>query len=252
MRENLRRFIAYEGDTLLNALKKINENKKQFLCIISRQDRLLGTLTDGDIRRALINGASVDDELNGKYHTACKSLHISQDITDAIDMFKSESFSFLPIISDDDILENLLTKKQLHSVFMQDIHVDLNYDFISVDEDIIDAEIFKRPWGFYKTTILNEFFQSKVIIVKPGQKLSLQSHNYREEQWIIVHGSGKVQLGESLLDARYGQSFFVPKGCKHRLINTDGKENLIVVEVQVGDYFGEDDISRYEDLYGRV
>ena len=117
---------------------------------------------------------------------------------------------------------------------------------------VVDTEIFPRPWGFYKTTVLNDYYQSKVISVKPGGQLSLQSHNHREEHWIVVHGTGEVRLDESVLQVHTGSSVFIPKGAKHRLKNLDEKENLIISEVQIGDYLGEDDIIRYEDIYGRV
>lgn len=129
---------------------------------------------------------------------------------------------------------------------------DLTYDFQSLDTSVVDHEIFQRPWGFYKTTVLNDYYQGKVISVRPGGQLSLQSHNHREEHWIVVHGKGTVQLDDSILSVSCGSSVFIPKGCKHRLTNTDEKENLIITEVQIGDYLGEDDIIRYEDVYGRV
>ena len=82
-------------------------------------------------------------------------------------------------------------------------------------------------------------------------QLSLQSHNNREEHWIVIHGTGRVQLDDSFLSVICGSSVFIPKGCKHRVINTDDQTNLIITEVQIGDYLGEDDIVRYDDAYGR-
>lgn len=158
----------------------------------------------------------------------------------------------MPIINCDGVLVNVITKSQLHAVLLQDLNVDLSYDFASLDEGVVDYEIFQRPWGFYKTIVLNDYFQSKVISVKPGQQLSLQSHNHREEHWIVAHGNGVVQIEKSEIRIESGSSLFIPKGAKHRLTNTDSKKNLIITEVQIGDYLGEDDIVRYEDNYGRV
>ncbi|HHE05988.1 MAG TPA: cupin domain-containing protein, partial [Epsilonproteobacteria bacterium] len=76
-------------------------------------------------------------------------------------------------------------------------------------------------------------------------------HKRREEHWVIIKGKGKVVLGESLLDVYPGKYIYIPKGCKHQIIN-DGEENIIFSEVQLGEYFGEDDIIRYSDKYGRV
>ena len=99
---------------------------------------------------------------------------------------------------------------------------------------------------------MNEHFQSKVITVFPGKRLSLQAHKRREEHWIIAHGTGTVQIDDSVIECGSGDSFFIPKGAKHRLSNTSETENLIITEVQLGDYFGEDDIERFEDDFGRV
>ena len=156
----------------------------------------------------------------------------------------------MPIVEDRKIL-NLITRKQLDTLLMQDIQFDLSYDFLSLDESVVDTEIFHKPWGYYKTTMLNEYFQSKIIVVYPNGKLSLQHHNHREEYWIIVHGHGRVVIGESQKKAEKGDMFFIPRGVIHRVSNEDEKENLIFSEVQIGDYFGEDDIIRVEDEYGR-
>ncbi|MBQ7283663.1 MAG: phosphomannose isomerase type II C-terminal cupin domain, partial [Oscillospiraceae bacterium] len=117
---------------------------------------------------------------------------------------------------------------------------------------VLEHEIFARPWGFYKTTVLNEMFQGKVIYVSPMQKLSLQSHKRREEYWMIVKGEGTIQLGDSVHPVHPGSTFFIPKCCRHRISNTSENENLMFTEVQLGDYFGEDDIERYEDIYHRA
>lgn len=117
----------------------------------------------------------------------------------------------------------------------------------------VNYEIYQRPWGYYKTTVLNSYFRAKIISVKPGGMLSYQSqHNHREEYWIVVHGTGTVQLDKSVLQVGSGSTVFIPLGCKHRVTNTDENECLIITEVQIGDYFGEDDIIRYEDIYGRI
>lgn len=113
-------------------------------------------------------------------------------------------------------------------------------------------EIYNRPWGYYQTLAINEYFQTKIICVNPGAQLSLQSHFKREEHWVVTHGTGTVQLGDEIISVKNGSTVFIPKECKHRMTNTDETEELIVIEVQMGEYFGEDDIVRYEDVYGRV
>ncbi|HUS25453.1 MAG TPA: mannose-1-phosphate guanylyltransferase/mannose-6-phosphate isomerase [Candidatus Binatia bacterium] len=108
-----------------------------------------------------------------------------------------------------------------------------------------------RPWGWYETLTSAPQFQVKRIAVKPGHKLSLQLHHRRAEHWIVVRGTARVTCGDRTFDLASNQSTFIPLGARHRLENA-GSELLEIVEVQSGDYFGEDDIVRFEDSYGRV
>ncbi len=108
----------------------------------------------------------------------------------------------------------------------------------------------ERPWGSYEVLADRKQYKLKEIIVKPGQRLSYQSHHRRTEIWAIVRGEGVVTLEGQQLECYPGRSFFIPKEQRHR-IECTGKKSLIFVEVQTGDYFGEDDITRYEDDYGR-
>lgn len=108
-----------------------------------------------------------------------------------------------------------------------------------------------RPWGSY--TVLEEDqegFKIKRIEVAPGARLSLQSHNQRSEHWVVVSGTATVTNGNEVITVQKNQSTYIPIGSKHRLENL-GTEPLHIVEIQVGEYLGEDDIRRYEDNYGR-
>ena len=107
-----------------------------------------------------------------------------------------------------------------------------------------------RPWGTY--TVLQEGlgFKLKRIEVKPGARLSLQSHKHRSEHWVVVSGTALVTNGDKLVKLEANQSTYIPLGNKHRLENT-GAELLVLIEVQCGEYLGEDDIVRYDDVYGR-
>jgi len=108
-----------------------------------------------------------------------------------------------------------------------------------------------RPWGSY--TVLEEDsqrFKLKRIEVAPGARLSLQSHRQRSEHWVVVSGVATVTNGDEVFTVHKNQSTYIPIGAKHRLENC-GDEPLHIVEIQVGDYLGEDDIRRYEDNYGR-
>ena len=246
-----REYIVNENVSMLEALTQIDANRQGFVIVTDDYGTVLGVLTDGDVRRAIINGSTALESISTIYTKNAKSVSTYDGFEAVTELFKNESIKFLPIIDDERKLVNIITKSQMHALLLQDIHADLSYDFSSLDTSVVDHEIFQRPWGYYKTTVLNDYFQAKIISVKPGGQLSLQSHNHREEHWIVVHGKGTVQLDKSILSVSCGSTIFIPLGCKHRLTNTDADENLIITEVQIGDYFGEDDIIRYEDVYGR-
>ena len=108
-----------------------------------------------------------------------------------------------------------------------------------------------RPWGKYDSIDIGERYQVKRITVKPGAKLSVQMHHHRAEHWVVVSGSAKVTNGEKTFILSENESTYIPVGVIHALENS-GKVPLEIIEIQSGSYLGEDDIVRYEDIYGRV
>ncbi len=107
-----------------------------------------------------------------------------------------------------------------------------------------------RPWGAYESIDFSERFQVKRITVKHGAKLSLQKHHHRAEHWVVVKGTAIVTKGEEEFLLRENESTYIPLGETHRLENP-GKIPLELIEVQSGSYLGEDDIVRFDDVYGR-
>jgi mannose-1-phosphate guanylyltransferase/mannose-6-phosphate isomerase len=120
------------------------------------------------------------------------------------------------------------------------------------EEAIVHKTAF-RPWGYYKNVEGNDNsgFKVKRISVYPGKRLSLQSHNHRSEHWVIVKGTGKVQVGDDFLILNKDQHVYIPLNTLHRIENI-GEDLLEFTETQIGDYLGEDDIIRYEDDFGRI
>lgn len=108
----------------------------------------------------------------------------------------------------------------------------------------------QRPWGWFETLADGDRFKVKRIVVLPGAALSLQSHRHRAEHWVVVEGTARVTVGESVALVGENQSVYIPLGARHRLENP-GTEPMVLIEVQTGSYFGEDDIIRYEDVYAR-
>jgi mannose-1-phosphate guanylyltransferase/mannose-6-phosphate isomerase len=107
-----------------------------------------------------------------------------------------------------------------------------------------------RPWGTYEPLDQASRFQVKRIVVNPGAAISLQMHHHRAEHWVVVKGTAKVHSGEDSFLLTENQSTFIPLGTTHRLENP-GIVPLEIIEIQSGSYLGEDDIVRFEDVYGR-
>lgn len=107
-----------------------------------------------------------------------------------------------------------------------------------------------RPWGEFKVLVDEAGYKVKQLMVLPESRLSLQSHQQRTEYWTVVQGEALVTLDDREMILELGDTILIPLGVKHRIAN-EGEEDLIIIEVQLGEYLGEDDIERYEDDYGR-
>lgn len=108
-----------------------------------------------------------------------------------------------------------------------------------------------RPWGHYEIIQESPQYKIKKIVVLPGKRLSLQRHQFRSEHWTIIEGTGLVTLNDQQITVSGGSTIHVGLNDIHRVHNT-GTQNLVFIEIQTGTYFGEDDIERLEDDYGRI
>ena len=113
------------------------------------------------------------------------------------------------------------------------------------------GEFDRRPWGTYEVLEDSDGFKVKKIVVDAGHRLSLQSHTRRSEHWVVTSGQAIVTVDENEYTLGPNQYVHIPSGARHRVENR-GKEPLVFVEVQCGDYLGEDDITRYQDDYQRA
>ena len=113
---------------------------------------------------------------------------------------------------------------------------------------VLDSE--ERPWGSWHVIDVNDGYKIKRIHVKPGCRLSLQTHKHRSEHWVVIEGVATATVDERVSRVHAGESIDVAQGARHRLAN-EGDDELVIVEVQLGSYTGEDDIERLQDDYGR-
>ena len=122
------------------------------------------------------------------------------------------------------------------------------------DKGVLQAQMFPidhRPWGWFEVLTTDDGFQVKRIFVKPGASLSLQSHKFRSEHWVVISGTATVTIDDAVITLEQGKSTFIPQQTVHRLQNMSETNNLEIIEIQLGSYLGEDDIIRYDDVYAR-
>ena len=110
----------------------------------------------------------------------------------------------------------------------------------------------ERPWGTYEIITKGNGFQVKRLIINPDSRLSLQWHRHRDETWVIVRGVAEIEVNKNKKNLGRGENIFVARTITHRIKNISVVEPLEIIEVQTGDYLGEDDIERLEDDYGRI
>ncbi len=126
-------------------------------------------------------------------------------------------------------------------------------EYVRVYETVIEKTHCEehRPWGYYKILADDDNYKSKEIVVFPHKRLSLQRHRRRSEHWYIIEGRAQITLDDKTFRLVPGKSVDIPKGARHRIANLDSN-NVRFIEIQTGDYFGEDDIDRFEDDFGRA
>jgi mannose-6-phosphate isomerase len=113
------------------------------------------------------------------------------------------------------------------------------------------GKIYQRPWGTYQTLALSKNYQVKILTTNPGGRLSLQKHSKRAEHWVVVQGHPTITLDQTVKTYQVNDRIFIPQNTAHRIENLTA-EPTIIIEVQIGEYLGEDDIVRLEDIYGRL
>ena len=147
-----------------------------------------------------------------------------------------------------DTPDALLVAKRGSSQAVRDV---VNYLKDQGRRETTEAPINARPWGTYQILHQGDRFKIKHIVINPGSRLSLQYHHHRTEHWVVVRGTALAVVGGKEIYVHEGESTFIPKSTPHRLVNP-GKIPLEIIEVQNGEYAGEDDIIRIEDDYKRT
>ena len=181
----------------------------------------------------VINGDVIIDNVKNSYIYSDKNLVAVSNI-DNINVVSTQNATLVTSIKKSNEIKSLI------SILGKNNRTELSEHVIT-----------HRPWGYFENISSNKNHKIKKLTVMPGKKLSLQSHSKRSEHWVVISGIAKVTQNEKEFILNKNESTFIPVNVKHRLVNTS-KVPLIIIEVQTGKYFGEDDIKRFEDVYGRI
>jgi len=181
----------------------------------------------------VINGDVIIDNVKNSYIYSDKNLVAVSNI-DNINVVSTQNATLVTSIKKSNEIKSLI------SILGKNNRTELSEHVIT-----------HRPWGYFENISSNKNHKIKKLTVMPGKKLSLQSHSKRSEHWVVISGTAKVTQNEKEFILNKNESTFIPVNVKHRLVNTS-KVPLIIIEVQTGKYFGEDDIKRFEDVYGRI
>ena len=241
------KYIVSSNSTIKNALEIIDNNKMRFALVVEK-DVVKGVISDGDIRRLIISGAEAKSPII--YNTDFHYVDFLDDFEKVCEKFRNNSIDFLPILKFNKLFQ-ILTKDQFHVFLLEGISYSSELNFSQFDTLSIEHEVYNRPWGFYKSVFLSSHAQAKIITLFPDSEFSLQKHFYREEHWVVIKGIGEVTCGVKNYKISPGDYIHIPKETLHQVKNTSLENNLLLSEVQLGDYFGEDDIIRIKDKYGR-
>jgi len=181
----------------------------------------------------VINGDVIIDNVKNSYIYSDKNLVTVSNI-DNVNVVSTQNATLVTSIKKSNEIKSLI------SILGKNNRTELSEHVIT-----------HRPWGYFENISSNKNHKIKKLTVMPGKKLSLQSHSKRSEHWVVISGIATVTKNKKEFILNKNESTFIPVNVKHRLVNTS-KVPLIIIEVQTGKYFGEDDIKRFEDIYGRI
>lgn len=250
-------LLVSSGETLFAALERLHARPEKAVIIVDAAGRLAGILDEAGLRGALLTAGRLDATLRTLDLPQDPAVHVDTPFDEVVRITLAACAALVPVLDDRDRVINAFTREQLHHLLAGDLPWDPRCDFTILAAGASLAagdrpDAVTRPWGFYRSLLTTAFTQAKILSVAPGQELSLQKHFRREEYWTVVRGQGIFRLDDDRYTVRRGFTVHIPREAVHWIRNTHSSEALILIEVQVGDYFGEDDIFRLSDRYHRA
>jgi mannose-1-phosphate guanylyltransferase/mannose-6-phosphate isomerase len=244
-------LLVSSGETLHDALERLHTRPEKAVIVVDAVGRLEGVLDEAGLRGALLATGRLDARLSNLELPRDCAIHVDTPFDEVVGNTLATGAALVPVLDDRERVINAFTREQLHQWLAEDLPWDPRSDFTARGAGERPDAV-TRPWGFYRSLLTTAFTQAKILSVAPGQELSLQKHFHREEYWTVVRGEGSFRLDDDRYTVRRGFTIHIPREAVHWIRNTHASEALILVEVQVGDYFGEDDIVRLSDKYHRA
>jgi mannose-1-phosphate guanylyltransferase / mannose-6-phosphate isomerase len=248
---NIKPYLLNESQTLFHALQAFENNENKFVVVIDENGKYTGVLNEDSVRKAIVQTCSLETELKNLSGKNIPCIDMRQGFDDVCEFFRNENSLFLCIVDFNHNPINIITRDQFHSFMLENGVYSYDYDFFKLQKAHKPDHIYNRPWGFYKTIHENDFNQTKIITLFPKEEISLQKHKQREEYWTIIKGQGVMILDNHFYRVLPGDQVFIPIDVVHQIKNSSDDENLMLAEIQLGEYFGEDDIVRIRDKYKR-
>ena len=243
--------LISSGATLFDALQKIHHNPGKALIVIDAYGRLEGVIDENLLREGLLRARSMEASLSVLPLSTVEAVHVDTPFDEVIKVVFGSRRTLIPVLDARDRVINGLSRDQFHQLLIEDLDWDPRMDFTQLHTDSLHQDAVFRPWGFYKSLLTTEFSQTKIISLDPGQEISCQKHFHREEYWTVIRGEGIFRLDDDRFLVEKGFTVRIPKESVHWIRNTQTEGALILMEVQMGEYFGEDDIVRLSDKYHR-
>lgn len=235
--------LLFESATIRDCLHSFEQKKIGVVFIVDHNEKFIGLISEGDVRRLLLGGLSLDMQIVQHLTREPSVLTPPFLLVNANVLFSKPGVTVIPLLNIENKVTGFITKADFLGSFINNTADKLLSGYRSPDSEL---EVVARKWGFYFSVYKSINCHAKVLHILPGKAISLQYHHRREEHWIIMNGVAKITIGSIERTASSGDYAFIPKQEIHKLENIGG-ETLLVHELQRGDYFGEDDIVRLGD-----
>lgn len=238
--------------TLRQAMALLGDTPQGARVLVDGAGELLAVLDFRRLNEAVLALGDLDATLRQAQFPQPPFIRLDDPAEAAGRVFAETREPLLPVCDSSLRVVNVVFREGFYQWLSEDMPWDPCMDFSKLCEKGARQDPVFRPWGSYRVLLRNGFTQAKVLVLRPGQELSLQKHALRDEHWIVVHGEGVFRLDDRFCRVEKGFSVDILRTAVHWLCNTSKTQDLVLVEVQTGDYFGEDDIVRLADRYRRA